>query len=1279
MAAPEEDPETEAFSLLDFYKNNGLSWGTADLIVAGRSNAAARFGELAAILRIFNAKGRPLVSEIVAVSPASEGAPDLGEIKVAFAASCREIHGWELTLDQLDTAFRIVRCVRSECLDVDALVDLVEQAKPHTAFIVRHAALYRAGGIQPAPREVRAPEDVWVPHLHTLADRIVAASRTTECYVVLDAGEFFPVRPENRALLCSVDGAVCSADDPGRAALDMATRAGAWHDRVLAGDLSGALDEIDALDGLSAERKTLMGLRMYNLAGLAHHTKTTLEAVPTLTADLPPDVLLQTAIVAEEADADAMASSLLARALPGLRVPEQLEAALSLADRLHQSALVVTCEAALASAFPASGVLRARRVTALARDHRFDEASALLRQNATAEELETSAFFDLLSYHLTSEAATDTVALLTAVAERFPRRRLEAARIAAKHLEAKDRRQDAVALLLPDGTPFDRATAWTALDMVERGRLVFDPLIDDEVIAAVMERTVEGLAQRPKDGATRLRLARMLSPQVLGSRGMLTLAVVVLSLATRNVTIRSRPPVDQRPGSCAPERLTEIIRRGFDWLGQERVILLGRKTFPTKLLDVPADEALAGFENMIEYIGGRLADDGDLRTLECCLAMGMAIAPLASEPNEDLVIVRLAATKLAVAGRVQRARDLAEQALTVAGADPARARLAWFAFADIYARLNNLNEALIGIACALAADSAATWDQIWYENLLIFRLFRDLGLIERAKPLLETARDALRHLGVEDRYAYRLETVELQIGFLEYDRADTPDAAQLLALIEGTVRNLECVLDRQDEPLPATMLLASLLGRAEKHQVTAPPAATAWLGRAFEQIGPRSRALIEAAGALRPTIEQVMVLAGQMESARYAEDVGFDVRALVIAARRLLETPAADDPRVATYATEVLADQAITLPNAHIHGGAAPRATSSADGPTLAAQTIAREGLAVVMLGLAGGRLRRVIAADGVLQPTAMEPGDVFSANRLAAWGRTYPYGYRDAQDVNVFYTSTEGLGVSSLPDRAVAVAGTDLQGLPVNLLRIGDQLAGRTRRLATAPSLTWLQAAHRNAFAGDGRITAWIPDAVPEKGLPTLAVIAQRLRDSFARHNVTLTNGPQPPEGLAGSDLVIVAAHGGVAEDKRYFRVVQDDVNLAIASSALSGRLANIGAVVLFVCSGGRIDKHPGASTTVGLAKQLLDRGCRAVIAPPWPLETSVPPYWLPAFLQAWNIGMPVIDACFEANVAVRSQLADDPAKYLAMTVYGDPLAAKSQLQNGPSSGISLSSGPRL
>jgi len=142
---------------------------------------------------------------------------------------------------------------------------------------------------------------------------------------------------------------------------------------------------------------------------------------------------------------------------------------------------------------------------------------------------------------------------------------------------------------------------------------------------------------------------------------------------------------------------------------------------------------------------------------------------------------------------------------------------------------------------------------------------------------------------------------------------------------------------------------------------------------------------------------------------------------------------------------------------------------------------------------------------------------------------------------------------------------------------------------------------------------------------------------------------------------MAIVAAHGGLVEDARFFRAVMDDVALAIASSALSGALADIGVVVLFVCSGGRLDKHPGASTTVGLVKRLLDEGCGTVLASPWPVDVSVPPHWLPAFLAAWSSGTCVMDACFAANQAVRARLGDDPGKYFAMSVYGNPLAQRS------------------
>jgi hypothetical protein len=110
-----------------------------------------------------------------------------------------------------------------------------------------------------------------------------------------------------------------------------------------------------------------------------------------------------------------------------------------------------------------------------------------------------------------------------------------------------------------------------------------------------------------------------------------------------------------------------------------------------------------------------------------------------------------------------------------------------------------------------------------------------------------------------------------------------------------------------------------------------------------------------------------------------------------------------------------------------------------------------------------------------------------------------------------------------------------------------------------------------------------------------------------------------------------------------------------------LAGVLRNIGIIILFVCRGGRADNHRSANATVGLARQLLDRGSPVVIASPWPLDARVPYHWLPEFLSAWIHGNPVIEANFKANRKVALALGDDPAYCLAMSVYGDPLRTRS------------------
>jgi CHAT domain-containing protein len=169
--------------------------------------------------------------------------------------------------------------------------------------------------------------------------------------------------------------------------------------------------------------------------------------------------------------------------------------------------------------------------------------------------------------------------------------------------------------------------------------------------------------------------------------------------------------------------------------------------------------------------------------------------------------------------------------------------------------------------------------------------------------------------------------------------------------------------------------------------------------------------------------------------------------------------------------------------------------------------------------------------------------------------------------------------------------------------------------------------------------------------------MIADRLGPTFEEHGFDVDRGSTLPEGLSGSELAVVAAHGSIVPEGSYFQLVSNDADLRVAASDFANVLRNVGVVILFVCSGGRADKHPSSNTIVGLAKQLLDQGCSAVIASPWPLDARVTYHWLPEFLTVWTQGTPLIDANFAANNAVKRGLGDDPARCLAMSVYGDPL----------------------
>jgi hypothetical protein len=609
------------------------------------------------------------------------------------------------------------------------------------------------------------------------------------------------------------------------------------------------------------------------------------------------------------------------------------------------------------------------------------------------------------------------------------------------------------------------------------------------------------------------------------------------------------------------------------------------------------------------------------------------------------------------------ARDLAEQALQVAGDDPTRRRMAWYTFADIYHRCHNQTEALLAMACGRACGGNITLEQAWYETLGLIRLFRDMNMTAWAGALLPRGKRLMKDLGVEQEYAHRLTTIELGIRLRDLTRNEVVAEEDIFSLIRALEENCSLVLAQDDELAPVAIALAQSLHLCRHRGFKPPPSAMEVLEDALAKLREPTASIVRTLSVAVPTAADLHALTGRLEPARHAEDVGFDMRSSVLVARRLLDGEEVNqNAAIAAFGIELLADQGIERP---LLGDeterAAPAPPKTIDEVGVFAAELSKMNLDVHLFGISeAGLLNRVSASAGVLGAPIREPKSRFSSERLEAWserGLPFRFGFEE-NNPNAFYSGMEALGLEVSPSpRGLLVMDTMLQHVPPNLVLVSGELAGRTTAMAAAPSLSWLRAAQKRDRSLEGS-TAWIPTGGGER--ETLAMLADRLTPSLRAHGIELHINSALPENLTNKEMVIITAHGGIVPEGRFFQVVSDDAEFKVTSAALARSIRNVNPVILFVCSGGRLDKHPWASTTVGLAKELLDRGCSTVVGSPWPLHSSVPAYWLPSFLDAWAAGRPVIDANFEANKAVVKPMGDSPAYSLAMSVFGDPLLVK-------------------
>lgn len=539
-------------------------------------------------------------------------------------------------------------------------------------------------------------------------------------------------------------------------------------------------------------------------------------------------------------------------------------------------------------------------------------------------------------------------------------------------------------------------------------------------------------------------------------------------------------------------------------------------------------------------------------------------------------------------------------------------------------------------------------------------------MLEIATSLLPFARGFVREVGPEGEFEHRYLTLELSIRLLGLFSNPSNSKDETDAFLDDAKALCLTVLSRNDEIAPAAALLAEGVQICRRRGFVVEDDALRTLDMMLKKIGEPLSGLIRTITAPIPSAADVLSLARGLEPARYASDTGFDIRNVARAARRLLDSDRSTiDPLESAMAIELLADQALrrhseaTPTSDALHG--LPNSVDEAGG---FAEEYSRFGIRVVLLGLGdSGQLVRVTAQRGILGAVVREASETFSKARFMEWSKRFPYHYADVSDTdNTFYTSTEGLGVTiDASERTLFVMDASLMQLPPNILRLGDSFIGQVIAVSSAPSLAWLKSVRGTTRKTASKRFAWIPTAAKHGRNSTLAMLAERVSPTLVLHSIALDPSSQIPASLSGSDLAIIAAHGGVVRDGRFFQSIGDDDDLKVPSGDLSSALSAVELVVLFVCSGGRLDAYPFANATVGLVRDLLNRGCRTVIASPWPLDARVPSHWLPEFLKCWEAGRFVIDSNFEANKAVRKAMGDAPARCLAMTVFGDPLLTKS------------------
>lgn len=1234
----------------------GLRPGEGNLIVGGETTQV--LGRMTAcFLQVRYAEGEKYIQGVSVIAPPrSVWDYSDDDIRAMVVKGLEDIAGEPCPEEVIPRISALVRVLRCNSLDANEAASAVAECGERQVILIPLSSKYRdpnllLSGVR--GRTVsRLAEDIWVPHAVSLGIACTKLAEPKGSVIVFDANEEPIVRKESFDALCAPEllfPLVLKTDATERLAGLLSTQIPRWVALSASGKAQQAYSEVDAANlDASIKRQVLL-----QVAARAGEKSKVLSIVHEYLAEL--DTLSAETLARlgrlsnTHGDKDA-ALRFFDAAIDNLDELMWLEASLLTITSLGAHHLFERCWSRLDALFPTSVILRENRELRL-----LKLCETQVPAQAPVSRVGFEDVHNLVANELLPGMQVDYDALVSQVKRRWPQHTALASLCASLHaLENRDL-QAAVAYGVEAAKVEQHEALAVRILLGALKRMFLLEMGDDFVVAPLRLALVvvlQFLGRNPDEASLRAEVASTLSIESAGAIGLPLLVTLALDVLAQGATTKE-PPEAIEPAS--EQQFMVFFKLAMHWMSQQPAIEAGAMRLPPEIVGNDAKRYIASLTDVLRHAARHHEKTEDLVFLEQVAFMLCLLHPYAPEYSADLEGLRLLAAKVFLHGQPQRARDYAEQMLALSSDSDQRRRIAWGNYADIYQRARSPADALIGLTCAALTRAPLAPSDLFQEAYTLLRVARELHLFELARSALRACRRLYDVQCLGEQGEERLQGIELTLDVAQHG---TLSAVQLLELLERTRLHCEQVMQGVDELHPPAAHFLQIAGAVERAGGQLPPQCTALREELNRRLGPDVASLLRTISAPVPEAKDLVWLYNRLGTARNSEDAPTDYYTVVLAAARLLQQ---QEPDIATgdaiVAIELLSERGVELTGAPI-----PLET---EWPTQFVRDLSQAGLSVLLLAVdSDDELVVVVAEAGdlrVIRPARKERS--FKV-RLDAWASEYPYRYgsieRDEGNGEFYKSMAEFELPMPRTKKVLVVMQPLLQQIPFNLALVDGEFAGEEQAIGMAPSLTWLNDARKRLPNASRARHAWISCSQQEDAYGSLDMIYARLEPVFEQHGFAVDTSGRMPVSVRGAGIAVVTAHGQLTQEKRYIHSIADEGTLTESVVTLARTLADVELVILFVCSGGRVDPHPMANTSVSLPKLLIDRGCRTVIASPWPLAVTVPGNWLESFLQSWDAGETAIEANLKANAYVRERLGPEPGLGLAMTVYGDVLLTR-------------------